>query len=62
MSVTQEQIEKAILWFESMGYHVEESYHFGTLRLELDGFSVELSENEVESRAEQWDYEQSRED
>jgi hypothetical protein len=60
--LSQEQIDKAILWFESMGYHAEEGYYLGTLRLELDGFSVELSEDEIKSRAEQYDREQSRED
>lgn len=59
MNLTQEQIEKAILWFESMGYHAERISD--TIRLECEGFSVVLHEVEVEHRAEQWDYELSRE-
>ena len=60
MRVTKEQKDKAILWFESIGYHAEE--HYGKVYLECDFFSVELAEAEVEIRAEQWDDEQSRED
>ena len=60
MRLTQEQKDKSILWFESIGYHAEE--HYSRVYLELDGFSVELSEGEVEGRAEQWDREMSRED
>ena len=57
MKLTQEQIDKAILWFESTGLHAED--HFGKVYLEYDSFSVELAEAEVEGRAEQWDNEQS---
>ena len=60
MRLTQEQKDKAILWFESVGHHAEE--HYGKVYLEYDCFSVELAEAEVEGRAEQWDNEQSRED
>ncbi len=60
MKISQEQIEKAILWYESMGYHAEQG--FGIVLLELEGFSVELTENEIEGRAEQWDREQTRKD
>jgi hypothetical protein len=60
MRLTKEQRDKAILWFESIGYHAEECY--GKVYLECDFFSVELSEAEVEGRAEQWDDDQSRED
>ena len=59
--MTQEQIDKAILWFDSMGYHAEQIFS-GLVYLELDGFSVELSDNEIEGRAEQWDYEQNKRD
>ena len=58
--LNQELIDKAINWFESMGYHAEERR--SQVYLECEGFSVELSEGEVESRAEQWDSEQSRDD
>ena len=61
VDLTQEQIDKAILWFESMGYHAE-SDDYSSVYLYLDGFSVQLSTAEIEARAEQWDYEQSRED
>jgi hypothetical protein len=56
----QTTIEKAILWYESVGYHAEKGY-FGHLYLELDGFSVQLTNDEVEGRAQQWDMEQLRE-
>jgi len=59
MRLTQEQRDKAILWFESVGLHAEN--HFGKVYLEFDLFSVELAEAEVEGRAEQWDNEQSAE-
>lgn len=54
----QETIDNAIEWFKSMGYHAEEN--FCKVYLTCEGFSVELSEAEVESRAEQWNYEKSR--
>jgi hypothetical protein len=55
----QATIAKAILWFESMGYHVEQGR--GLVRLELDGFSVQLTDNEIKQRAAQWDSELLRE-
>jgi hypothetical protein len=55
-----ETLKKAQRWFESVGYQTIISH--GKLYLECDSFSVELSENEVEGRADQWDREQSRED
>lgn len=58
--LNQETIDKACKWFESMGYYAEEKR--GKLYLECEGFSVELSETEVEHRAEQWDYELARDD
>ena len=60
VELTQEQIDKAILWFESMGYHAEQL--FDAVRLECEGFSVILHSVEVEHRASQWDYEQQRND
>jgi len=57
----QTTIDKAILWYESIGYHAEQGFGMN-LYLELDGFSVELTDNEIEGRAQQWDSEQSRED
>ena len=60
MRLTKEQRDKAILWFESIGYHAEERY--GKVYLECDFFSVELSESEVEFRAEQWDNQEDYED
>lgn len=60
MNITQEQIEKAILWFKSMGYYAES--FSDTIRLECEGFSVVLDPTEVEDRAEQWDWEQNRRD
>jgi hypothetical protein len=54
--LNQEKIDKASKWFESMGYYAEEKG--GKLYLECEGFSVELSEVEVEHRAEQWDCDQ----
>ena len=58
--MNQETIDKAILWFKSMGYYAEDNY--GKIYLECEGFSVELSDAEVEARAEQWINEQSRQD
>lgn len=58
--LNQETIDKTCKWFESMGYYAEEKR--GKLYLECEGFSVELSETEVEHRAEQYDHEQSRDD
>jgi hypothetical protein len=54
----QTTINKAILWFESLGYHAE-CDDYSSVYLYIDGFSVQLSTAEVEARAEQWDSEQS---
>ena len=53
-------LENAMYWFESMGYTAE--IDFDTLYLVLEGFSVEISQSEVESRAEQWINELNRKD
>lgn len=47
----QETLLNAQAWFENYGYetHIED----GLLYLQLDGFSVELSQSEIENRAEQ---------
>lgn len=50
--LSEETLENARAWFESLGYSVDISY--GTLYLELDCCSVELSQSEIESRAESW--------
>jgi hypothetical protein len=47
-------------WFESMGFDVEIAV--GSLYLHLEGCSVELSQREIEQRAEQWLNELNRED
>ena len=47
-------------WFESMGFDVEIAV--GSLYLHLEGCSVELSQREIESRAQQWIDELNRED
>jgi len=51
-------LENAKHWFESMGYNAE--IDFDTLYLNLEGFSVEISQSEVENRAEQWTNELNR--
>jgi hypothetical protein len=56
----ENKLENAKHWFESLGYHADISY--GTLYLELESFSVELSESEIEARAEQWLNELNRQD
>ena len=50
--LSEETLENARAWFESLGFSVDISY--GTLYLELDCCSVELSQSEIECRAEQW--------
>ena len=50
--LTEETLENAREWFESLGFSVDISY--GTLYLELECCSVELSQSEIECRAEQW--------
>lgn len=50
--LTEETLYNAKQWFESLGYSVDVSY--GSLYLELDCCSVELSHSEIECRAEQW--------
>jgi len=57
----QTTIDKAILWYESRGYHAE-CDDLSSVYLYLDGFDVQLSTAEVEGVAAQWDYEQSRQD
>ena len=50
--MTNEILSNAQLWFESMGYDAQIDY--GTIYLSLDGFSVQLSNGEIEARAEQY--------
>ena len=57
-TMTQEILIKAQLWFASMGYDAQ--IEFESIFLYLDGFSVEISDAEVEARAEQLDYEKER--
>ena len=47
-------------WFESMGYEVHIA--MGTMYLQLESCSVELSQREIEQRAEQWINELNRQD
>jgi hypothetical protein len=54
--MTQETLEKAIKWFESMGYHAEGD-DCSSVYLYLNGFSVQLSTAEIEYRADLWDNE-----
>ena len=54
----QETLDKAQQWFQSMGYDAQ--VEFQSIYLTLDGFSVEISDAEVEARADQMDYEQER--
>jgi hypothetical protein len=58
MNIDETTLENAKHWFESMGYNAE--IDFGTLYLNLEGFSVELSQSEIENRAEQWTNELNR--
>lgn len=50
--LTEETLDNARAWFESLGYSVEISC--STLYLVLDCCSVELSQSEIECRAELW--------
>lgn len=50
--LSEETLENARAWFESLGYSIDLSH--GTLYLELDCCSVELSQSEIECRAELW--------
>lgn len=47
-----EILDNAKKWFESLGFEVEIFY--GSMYLVLECCSVELSQSEVECRAEQW--------
>lgn len=60
MYIEDNKLENARHWFESLGYQVDISY--GTLYLELESFSVQLSQSEIEARAEQWINELNRQD
>lgn len=57
--LTEETLENAANWFESMGFSVDISHN--TLRLILNVCDVELSQSEIEGRAEQWVRELNRE-
>lgn len=50
--MNQETLTHAQLWFASIGYDAEINY--SSLYLYLDGFSVKLSDDEIEGRAEQY--------
>jgi len=50
--MTNETLLNAQLWFESMGYDAQ--IEFESIYLTLDGFSVEISDAEVEARADQY--------
>jgi hypothetical protein len=56
--MTNETLTHAQQWFISMGYDAEVDYD--SLYLHLDGFSVQLSNGEIEARAEQYLNEQNR--
>ena len=58
--MTQEILDNAQLWFESMGYDAQIDY--GTIYLSLDGFGVQLSNEEITARAEQYLNEQNRDE
>jgi hypothetical protein len=57
--MTNETLTHAQQWFESMGYDAGID-HDSSLYLYLDGFSVQLSNGEIEARAEQYLNEQNR--
>ena len=59
-NLSKETLQNARAWFESLGYHADIS--FGTLYLELDCFTVELSQAEIENRAESWEDNQNQKD
>ena len=50
--MTNETLVNAQLWFISMGYDAQ--IEFESIYLTLDGFSVEISDAEVEARADQY--------
>ena len=50
--LSEETLENARAWFESIGYSVDISC--GTMYLELTCCSVEVSQSEIECRAELW--------
>ena len=56
--MTNETLFNAQQWFISIGYDAEIDY--SSLYLHLDGFSVKLSNDEIEGRAEQYLNEQNR--
>ena len=56
--MTNETLFNAQQWFISIGYDAEIDYN--SLYLYLDGFSVKLSDDEIEGRAEQYLNEQNR--
>jgi hypothetical protein len=56
--MTNETLTHAQQWFISMGYDAE--VDFDSLYLHLDGFSVQLSNGEIEARSEQYLNEQNR--
>lgn len=56
--MTNETLTHAQQWFISIGYDAEIDY--SSLYLHLDGFSVKLSNDEIEGRAEQYLNEQNR--
>lgn len=58
--LSEETLENARAWFESLGYSTYITH--STLHLELDCCSVELSQNEIECRAEQWLENQNQKD
>jgi len=57
--MTNETLSHAQQWFISMGYDAEVDY--SSLYLHLEGFSVQLSNGEIEARAEQYLNELNRE-
>jgi hypothetical protein len=57
--MTQEKLNYAKEWFESMGYDAQIDHD--SIYLYLDGFSVQLSNAEIFARAEQFQDELTRE-
>lgn len=62
MKLREGTLENAAAWFESLGYSVTLNEVYDTMYLELDGFSVELSREEIVCRASQWVQHLKRED
>jgi hypothetical protein len=62
MQLREGTLENAAAWFESLGYSVTLNEAYDTMYLELDGFSVELSQSEIVCRANQWVQHLKRED